>query len=250
MRGNGKERNTMNRRFVRATVLLAVLALLSLDRAHATPVYGYAFGVSLVNIVVPGSVVSIEAGLMNTGDTPIVFPSSITGGPPSVQGGSVPFAGAGWGGQWNIGANNFSFGPTFGVDDFFDQFEGAVVYPGDVFHFVFGTFLAPIDESLCSVATASFNFGIDFTDTVLGNLLYGAHGVYTFDNTPTVAFMLGGIGITSHLTFFEGQVVDTTTGRIFSGPATTPVPEPSTLLPLASGLAGLGGMAWRRHRRG
>lgn len=32
--------------------------------------------------------------------------------------------------------------------------------------------------------------------------------------------------------------------------ATTAVPEPSTFLLLASGLVGLGGVAWRRHRRG
>ena len=35
-----------------------------------------------------------------------------------------------------------------------------------------------------------------------------------------------------------------------NGDCPSPVPEPSTFLLITSGLAGLGGVAWRRHRRG
>ena len=41
--------------------------------------------------------------------------------------------------------------------------------------------------------------------------------------------------------FVSGYIVE------FEAPA--PVPEPSTLLLLSSGLAGIGGIVWRRHRR-
>lgn len=218
-----------------------ILTFLSLSHVHAAPIYGYSLGVSLENVVVPGSIVSIHAGLANTGDTPIFFPPTITGGPPSVQGGSVPFAGANASGSWSILANDFTFGPTFGVEDFFDQFEGAVVNPGEVFGFVFGSFRAPAEQPLGSSATPDFNFGIDFSDTIIGNLLgisgpgfnYGA-----FDNVPTVVFTLGVAAATSEMSFFEGLVVDTTTGQVVSGPTTSTIPEPSTLLLLSGGLIG------------
>lgn len=228
-------------KILKKILTLGVLALLSVSRVYAAPIYGYSLGVSLENVVVPGSIVSIDAGLANTGDTPIFFPPAITGGPPSVQGGSVPFAGANASGDWSILAYDFTFGPTFGTQDFFNQFEGVVVNPGEFFGFVLGTFRAPSNQPLGSSATPGFNFGIDFTDTIIGNLLgisgpgfnYGA-----FNNAPTVVYTLGVAAVTSELSFFEGLVVNTATGEVVSGPTTSTIPEPSTLFLLSGGLIG------------
>ncbi|MDO9102556.1 MAG: hypothetical protein Q7J20_05655 [Candidatus Nitrotoga sp.] len=231
----------MSYNILKQVLTLGILVFLSLSHVHAAPIYGYSLGVSLENVVVPDSIVSINAGLANTGNTPIFFPSTISGGPPSVQGGSVPFAGANASGDWSILANDFTSGPTFGIEDFFDQFEGVVVNPGEVFGFVFGSFRAPSDQPLGSSATPSFNFGINFTDNVIGNLLgisgtgfnYGA-----FDNAPTVVYALGVAAVTSELSFYEGLVVNTTTGEVVSGPKTSTILEPSILLLLTGGLMG------------
>jgi hypothetical protein len=220
-----------------AVVIVSVsLTFLSPNNATASPMYGYSFGVSLQNTVVPGSVVSISAGLKNTGDTSIVFPPSFPGGMPSVQGGSTPFAGTNSSGDWSILSNGFTFGPSFGIQDFFVQFENIIINPGDVFSFVFGTFIAPTDQPLGSSADPGLNFGISFTDTIIGNLL-GISNHYSFNNSPRPFFTLGNQGFTSDLTFFQGLVVDTTTGQIISGPA--PIPEPT-----ASLLFGLGAIVF------
>jgi hypothetical protein len=59
---------------------------------------------------------------------------------------------------------------------------------------------------------------------------------------------------TSHRTGLSGVFAGNQVGYfddflLIAAPA-CPVPEPSTMLLFASGLAGLGGMAWQRHRRG
>jgi hypothetical protein len=50
-----------------------------------------------------------------------------------------------------------------------------------------------------------------------------------FNNAPTLTFTLGESNLHSPRSFFDGLVVDTTTGRILSGPRPT-VPEPGPLV--------------------
>jgi hypothetical protein len=89
-----------------------------------------------------------------------------------------------------------------------------------------------MNDPLGSSATAQLNFGIDFTDTIVGNLL--ALAGLPFDNAPVVRFRLGESPAVSDMTFFAGLVVDTTTGQIISGPP-FPLPEPSSFIDIKPG---------------
>ena len=193
-------------------VMTVALALALGQQARADSGYGYSLGVSLENTVTSSSLVTIDAVLLNTGSQAIVFAPSFPGGTPSAQGGSVPFAGIGAGGQWSVLNNGFSFG------NFAGQFAGVTVAPGASFQFSFGTFQAPSNQPLGSSAVSQLNFGIDFTDTITGNLLVGCRGTCTYNNAPNVTFTLGNTPSSSSTTFFQGLVVDSTP---------VPVPEPA-----------------------
>jgi hypothetical protein len=82
-----------------------------------------------------------------------------------------------------------------------------------------GTFQAPTNQPLGTSATSNINFGIDFTDTITGNLLAVCPGACTFNNAPQLSFTLGNAASSSNITFFQGVVVDKTP---------TPVPEPTS----------------------
>jgi len=232
-----------------STAILSVIVCLQADPAHAMPVYGYSFGVSLQNTVVPGSIVAISAELKNTRDAPIVFPTRFIGGMPSVQGGSVPSATVSdRPGDWSLLGSGFNFGPTFGVSDLRTQFQGVTINPGETFSFIYATFQAPTTEPLGSSAAGQLNFSIRFTDSITGNLL-GISPYSGFDNAPIVTFRLGSSPSESGKTFFEGIVVDTTTGELISGPSVSAVPEPSSLTLLGIGFLSVAGCCWRRRFR-
>jgi hypothetical protein len=212
-------------RFPLSSSCLLMLAVA--QQAKADLMYGYSIGVSLHNTIIPNTSVSIEAVLLNTGSIPIVFAPGFPGGPPSVQGGSTPFAGLNATGQWSILESGFSFG------DFFGQFAGVTVLPGDTFPFAVGTFLAPSNQPLGTTATPAVNFGISFTDTIWGNLLAICPGACSYNNAPTMTFTLGNVASTSDIVFFQGIVVDVEHPVIDTGQ----IPEPSTWLLLTTVIA-------------
>jgi hypothetical protein len=215
--------------------------------APAGPLYGYALGVSLDNQVVPGSVVTITAVLRNTGDSAITFAPSFPGGPPSAQGGSLPFGNVGvapFGGTgWPVG------------NDFLSQFAGATVAPGGELAFTPGVFRVPADIPLGTTANVGVNLGIDFTDAVEGNLVGMSGPLFdygSFNNAPVLAFTAAGAPSASPLTFFDGLVVDTSTGQVLSGPAGPTTHPPAAPAPPSIVLAGAGavcGVGYARRRR-
>jgi hypothetical protein len=198
---------------MRLRLLVALTLALGLgQQVRADSVFGYSLGVSLQNTVVPGSLVTMDAILLNTGTLPIVFAPSFPGGTPSAQGGSVPFGAVSADGQWSILGNGFAFG------NFAGQFAGVIVAPGAEFQFSIGTFQAPANQPLGTSAMPQINFGIDFTDTIEGNLSAVCPGACTYNNPADPSFTLGAAPGSSGITFFQGVVVDNTP---------VPVPEPA-----------------------
>jgi hypothetical protein len=218
---------------MRLRLLGVLIVALSLGQLAKADSFSYSLGVSLQNTCLPGSVVSIDAFLMNTGSAPIVFAPSFPGGTPSAQGGSVPFAAVDGEGQWSILSSGFSY------SNFYSQFAGVTVDPGHVFEFSYGTFQAPTNQAMGTSATPELNFGIEFTDMIEGNLLGICPQECGFNNTPHPTFTLGNATSSSDLTFFQGTVVD-------RSPVSVPEPPQWEFLTLT--LATLAVLLGCRHR--
>ena len=224
-------------------IYLAALTVCAAPQAaFAGPVYAFAFGIPLENVVVPGSLVSIEAGLKNLGDAPIVFQSQPSQPPiPRV------FAGFSLGdGEWDP-ITTLEWGPSRSQDLFFAQFRGVTINPGETFTFVLASFIAP-NNPPGSTARPNISFGVDYSNTIGGSLLASAsdHRLL-FDNTAHPVYTLGTTASTSGVTFFQGLVIDSSTNEIISGPAST-VPEASTTSLLLCGMTALA-LAARASRR-
>ena len=213
-------------------VLIVALSLGQLAKADS---FSYSLGVSLQNTCLPGSAVSINAFLMNTGSAPIVFAPSFPGGTPSAQGGSVPFASINGDGQWSVLSSGLS------LSNFYSQFAGVTIDPGHVFEFSYGTFQAPTNQALGTSATPGLNFGIDFTDLIEGNLLGICPQACGYNNTPRPTFTLGNSSSSTDLTYFQGNVVD-------RSPVSVPEPPLSELAGMTFTALALGICSRQRKR--
>ena len=136
----------------------------------------------------------------------------------------------------NYSARGVAAGPGEGLSALNFEFGGSALYsrvlaPGETFGFIFGTIrFDPLDPLGNPYGTALHpRFSVVFDQ------------FQTHAETTGLTISIGALSFAPP-TYFASHPT--------SDPVPAPVPEPSTLLLLASGLAGLGGMAWRRRRRG
>jgi hypothetical protein len=116
------------------------------------------------------------------------------------------------------------------------QIDVQIVSPGDDPIGVGQTFTSPLIPQITDVSFAWQGFFINQVDFLNG-----------FGGNPLINPVIP--DVSSFGVIFNPPIDLAFSLSFFSGGEPAPVPEPSTLLLLGSGLAGLGGAAGRRHRR-
>src|SRR5262244_407661 len=133
---------------------LSIIAFaIAISNAHAAlAVPSFEFGTYTENFVVPGSIVTINGTLTNTGDSAIQFSSMLLSqsGSPSQMGGSLPggsiFSSGLVLGDWAIDNTTFvafGDGTSPGTASFFVAFNGLVLEPGHSVNFPYATIKVP-----------------------------------------------------------------------------------------------------------
>jgi hypothetical protein len=191
----------------RRTLVILLLFLVIVTLCSISPsivsaaTYDFSVGMSTEYTVLPGSLVTINMNLVNTGDKSIVFgpdySNSLTS--PSDLGGAFMSGGFSNAGDWTLSSNNFYFGPTSSnptfpqtVYDFKNQFANLTLDPGETFSFTFGNFVAPSNQPLGSDGMAKgLYFELWFSDTLYGGINLcrtGCNSFWAGYGDPSITF--------------------------------------------------------------